>query len=81
MWIAVKPIHAIREGYGPADGHEWSEQADTTRARLVPVVVTGERATSPVVVHAPGGISIEVSDAMLVPAQWVAAVVRELSRS
>ena len=59
---------------------EWNAAAEPAAARLVPVVVTSVAAAAPVVVHVPGGVSIEVSDAAAVPAEWVAAVARGLAR-
>lgn len=55
-------------------------------ARLVPAVVLGlaeERAAAAaaVTVHAPGGVVVEVRDAALVPAEWVAAMVACLRRA
>ena len=62
---------------------EWTAPAESTGAQLVPAVVTGVSSrTAPVaVVHLGSGASIEVLDAAAVPAQWVAALARELAES
>ena len=59
---------------------EWSGAAEPTEARLVPAVVTNMAATAAVMVHMPGGVTLEVADAAAVPAEWVAAVARGLAR-
>lgn len=59
---------------------EWNAPAEATESRLVPVV-TQVTSAAAVVVHVPGGVSIEVADAAMVPPEWLAAVARELSRS
>jgi hypothetical protein len=48
--------------------------------RLVPAAVaTAPALVSSIRLHVPGGVLLEVADSA-VPAQWVAAVVRELLR-
>ena len=49
-------------------------------AGAVPERVEAGRADARVVVHAPGGVRVEVVDPAAVPAEWVAAMVRELRR-
>jgi hypothetical protein len=56
------------------------EARAVTGPRFVPAVVTQVSMGAPVVVHAAGGVSIEVGDVASVPAQWLGAVVRELAR-
>jgi len=60
---------------------EWNAQAESTTVRLVPAVVTSAGSMAVATVQMPGGVTIEVADTVAVPAQWVAAVARELSRS
>lgn len=55
-------------------------QARGKSVALVPVVVRAEPSSSMVKLNVPGDFSIEVADAGLVTAQWVAAVARELAR-
>lgn len=56
---------------------EWNAP---TEPRLVPVVVTSASAAAAVMVHVPGGITIEVTDAAAVPAEWMVSVTRGLVR-
>jgi hypothetical protein len=49
-------------------------------AGAVPERVEAGRADARVVVHAPGGVRVEVVDPAAVPAKWVAAMVKELQR-
>lgn len=66
----------------------WKRKAGEARApvkasepRFVPAVVTVSGGAGAVAtVHVTGGVSIEVADAAAVPAQWLAAVARELVR-
>jgi hypothetical protein len=63
-----------------------SPPSTLAEARLVPAVVLGlseERPAAPaaVTVHAPGGVVVEVRDAALVPAEWLAVVVTCLGRA
>lgn len=60
---------------------EWGTPPESESVRLVPAVVTSVAATAAVMVHVPGGVTIEVADAAAVSAGWVAAVARELTRS
>ena len=59
---------------------EWNEPAEASSPRLVPAVVTSVPAAAAVMVHVPGGVTIEITDAVAVPAEWVATVARELAR-
>ena len=60
---------------------EWNEPAEASPARLVPAVVTSMSPVAAVMVHVPGGVTIEITDAAAVSAEWVAAVARDLARS
>ena len=60
---------------------EWNAPAESNSMRLVPAVVTSVATAAPVTVLVPGGVSIEIADATAVPAEWVAAVARELTRA
>lgn len=60
---------------------EWNEPAEASSARLVPAVVTSVSAGAAVMVHVPGGVTIEIADGAAVAAEWVAAVARELARN
>src|SRR5450432_2322240 len=49
---------------------EWNAPAESDSVTLVPAVVTSVAAGGPVLVHVPGGVTIEIADAAGVPAGW-----------
>lgn len=66
---------------------DWREpQSGTQRPALVPMVLSESAPAvaagkTPVVVRLPGGLVVEVAEPAAVSAQWLAAVVSQLSRA
>ena len=75
-----------REGLSSRRLRWWTNRlTESEGPRLVPVVVKNEpsppASCGQMLVHLPGGVTIEVTDAAMPSAQWVAAVARQLAEA